>query len=300
MLIRMTMATLRSITLFFSLSLVARQTGVTSSESASAALFSDGECLSHEALDVFRTSPGGYEVADGRDMNGTTCSSLCSDFDLPYAGVIYRQYCLCASDQDFASLESGTTVTRIESQECDVNPNIRFYGKKKEDSRSSSSLSRRVQAKITASTEKAFVDENISFDIAITEPATGKLDGLESQVDFDDGTPLTLWSDKKRVDHIFRIPGRFMVKIHVRQAKQPDNLVAAASTIVSIGQRMDETEVNFTCRSLIEPGDGSGCNVTIYGGQDVTVEADFGDSSPPFVFNTSGKLDSISLHSLCM
>ena len=280
------MATLRSI-LVLLFALVARQTAVTSSESTSAASFSDGECLSHEALDVFRTSPGGYEVADGRDMNGTACSSLCSDFDLPYAGVIYRQYCLCASDQDFASLNPGIHVTRIESRECDVNPNIRFYGKKKED-RSGGSLSA-VQAKITASTERALVDENISFDITIVDPSSSKLEGIEFQVDFDDGSALMQWSDKKKVDHTFHVPGRFMVKIHVRQSKQPDVLVAGSSAIVSIGQKVDEMEVNFTCRQLIEPGDGSGCNITVYGGQDLGVEVDFGDGSPPFAFNTSGE-----------
>lgn len=263
---------------------------MTRSESASPASFSDGECLSHEALDVFRTSPGGYEVADGRDMNGTACSGLCSDFDLPYAGVIYRQYCLCASDQDFASLDPVRQVTRIDSRECDVNPNIRFYGRKKEgrSGGGDGSLSA-VQAKITASTETALVDEEISFDITIVDPSAGKLDGIETQVDFDDGSPISQWSDKKRVDHTFRLPGRFMVKIHVRQSKQPDVLVAGSSAIVSIGQKFDETEVNFTCHQLIEPGDAPGCNITVYGGQDMAVEVDFGDSTPPFAFNTSGE-----------
>lgn len=216
-------------------------------------------------------------------MNGTACSRLCSDFGLPFAGVIYRQYCLCASDQDFAALDPGRRVTKIDSQECDVTPNIRFYGPAKGD-RTAGSV---PEAKITASSERAAVDESVVFDVSVVE--SGKLDGLEYQVDFDDGSILSPWSDKKRVDHTFRIPGHFVVKVHVRQAKQPDRLIAGASTVVSIGQKFEESEVNFTCRQLIEPGDGSGCNITLYAGQDLLLDVDFGDGSEPFIFNASGE-----------
>ena len=255
-------------------------------------LFADGDCLSHEALDVFRTTPGGYEVTEGHSMNGTLCSSLCADFDFPFAGVIYRQYCLCATDQDFASLDAGRQVARIESHECDVNPNVRFYGSSSSRSRTGDSTggglsAQAVQVKIACGVESALVDETLVFDI--TSPSNSKLDGLEFQVDFDDGSPLTPWSDKRRLEHTFRIPSRFLVKMHVRSAKQPDTLITGASTVVSIGQKMDETEVDFACRQLIEPGDSPGCNVTLYAGQDVGVYVDFGDESEPFVFNTSGE-----------
>lgn len=225
-------------------------------------------------------------------MTGAACSRLCLDFEMPFAGVIYRQYCLCASQQDFA----GRRVTRIESQECDVNPNIRFFGPKKGDS-TTGTLSP-VQAKITASSDRAFLDETITFDVSVVEAESGKLEGLEFQVDFDDGSSVTQWSDKRRVEHTFRIPGHFVVKVHVRQSKKPDFLIAGSSTIVSIGQKLEDSEVNFTCRQLIEPGDESGCNITLYAGQDLGLEVDFGDGSDAFIFNASG--ESISRECACL
>ena len=85
------------------------------------------------------------------------------------------------------------------------------------------------------------------------------------------------------------MPGRYMVKIHVRESAEPDFHVGGFSTVVSIGQKIDESEVSFMCPELVEPGDSLACNITVYGGQDMNLQIDYGDDSGPIIFNTSGE-----------
>ena len=236
--------------------------------------FSNGDCLSHEALNVFRHSPGGYDAASPTvELDEKTCTTLCKEFDYSLAGVVNKRFCLCG-----ASWDPPAPITKVDGSLCDTEDGyVRFYR---------GMTNPPIEGlKITSSTTRANVDETISFEVAFDK------DGGEVEliIDFGDGTPPANWTDKTKAEHIFRLPGKYRVKVHARQPKFSDRLLAAASTMVAIIEKFEERDVDFGCFNLIEPGEPPGCNVTIFSGQDVSIEMNFGDESPALAFNTSGE-----------
>ena len=239
-------------------------------------VLSNGDCLSPEALNLFKFTPGGYEIADGTQMVTSQCANLCTSFSYKYSGIVRQTYCLCASDAD---IESNTQfIKQVEQQQCTKGGyGIQVF---------KSEIYQIQPMKLTVTPERLFIDETVTIDVSIG----GKGDSYELLVDFDDGSPLVQWSEKRKFDHIYRIPGKFSIKVHARQSKQAEKIVAGALAIVHVGNKVDENEISLNCHSLIEPGDNPGCNVTLLSGQDMTVELNCGNSSDSvLVFNATGK-----------
>lgn len=253
-----------------------QQSHRTASRGNNEVILSNGDCLAPEALNLFKFTPGGYEVSDGNQITPSVCANLCTTFSYRYSGIILKTYCLCASDEDIDS--NSHLVKQVDKDQCSKGA----YGIEvfKSDIPSLQSM------KLTATPEKVFIDESVTIDVSIGS----KGDSYELLVDFDDGSPLVQWSEKRKFDHIYRIPGKFLVKVHARQSKQSEKLVAGAMVTVHVGNKVDTNEISLNCHSLIEPGDNPGCNVTLFAGQDMTVELNFGNSSDSLlVFNATGK-----------
>jgi hypothetical protein len=247
----------------------------------------DGECYSAEVLDVFRTSSGGYDAS--MSMNGTTCSLLCQEFDFPLAGVVSNKYCLCGMTDDWDSREAANIGKKLDPKECHAeSSNVKIF-------KTSATPNQVIATKITPNSLKSFVDETVSFEVGVLDPSAAKmLDDLELSLDCGDGSPIirVTSENKKKVEHIYRVPGKYLVKLHAKTTEK-NLLVSGASILISIGQKFDDSEIAFDCLSLVEPGDNIGCNISAFGGQDLTVEINYGDGSDPFIFNTSGELTSI-------
>lgn len=255
----------------------------------SEATFNDGDCLSYEALNYFCHSPGGYEVAK---IDLKSCSSLCGDFEYPFAGLVGKKYCLCANDVPTASKsdtsdkkgsKGGQGIKIVDSSLCDSDESafVRF-------TKSTSFPGSINGLAITSSVPTAFIDDTVTFEVSTGSPTDGN---IEYRVDFSDGTPPSPWSEKTKYDHIFRLPGKYQVKVHARLAKgEKDGMAAAAASFqVGIVEKFEERDLDFECARLIEPGDPPGCNITVYSGQDVSLEVNWGDESEPFAFNSSGE-----------
>lgn len=245
-------------------------------DTSKSSIISNGDCLSPAALNLFKFSPGGYEVTDGSDMKSSECSNLCSPFEYKYSGVILQSYCLCASERDIK--ENSHLVEKIDSQSCSKGSNGILVSLT--ENRSLQSI------KLIVSPERTFIDEAISLDITL--PSKG--DTYEVLVDFDDGSSLSGWSDKRKFDHTYRIPGQFTIKVHARSTKSPDKLIAASMVNVLVGSKLDDNEISLNCHTLIEPGDNPMCNVTLYSGQDMTIEMNFSNSTESVqAFNVTGE-----------
>lgn len=241
----------------------------------------DGDCFSPEALDVLRTSSGGYDAS--MTMNGSSCSLLCQGFDFTLAGVVSNKYCLCGTTDDLDSKEGSNIVKKLDSKECNGDSvNVRMF-------KTSATPNQVIATKVTPNNMRTLVDETVFFEVGLVDPSQGKvLDDLEFFIDFGDRTPVIRVTDKKKVEHIYRIPGKYLVKLHAKTSDK-NILVSGSQVLISIGQKFEDSEVSFDCLPLVEPGDNTGCNISILGGQDLTVEINYGDGSDVFTFNTSGK-----------
>lgn len=246
-------------------------------------LAQDGECYSPEAVDVFRTSSGGYDAS--MTMNGTTCTLLCQEFQFTLAGVVSNKYCLCGITDDLESRESHDIVKKLDSKECGPDSfNVKIF-------KTTATPNKVIETKVTPSSLRTLVDETVSFEVSVLDASVSKmLDDLDLSLDFGDGTPVTRVTseNKKKVEHIYRVPGKYLVKLHAKIIDK-NLLVSGSSVLIAIGQKFDDSEISFECLPLVEPGDNVGCNISAFGGQDLTVEINYGDGSVPFVFNASGE-----------
>lgn len=238
---------------------------------AQSAALLDDDCLGHVALSVFRHSPGGYEL--GEPIDGKLCTTLCEDIAMPLAVISRQGACLCAPE-----LDPEVALSKVDAKLCEGDEGMyfKFYEGKKtapEDGLTIKALS-----------DSVYADEVIAFETNFEDLGSD----TQVQMDYGDGY-IGNWTDIKKHEHIFRLPGHYVVTVHAKQVGNTARRIAAASARVTIAEKFSENEVKFDCLSIIEPGDHPGCNATFHAGQDMTIEVNFGDGSDSLVFNSTGK-----------
>lgn len=266
---------------FANLTQVSVALSATTTLPSSSLSFQDGDCFGHEALTTFKISPGGYGL--GEPIDSKQCTSLCEDIAMPLAAIANKGYCLCA-----ASIDPQNGLKKVDSTRCEKNGDgiyLRAYNCNLDTLEEGLTIKGLV--------ENAYLDELVNFE---TNFDNSKLNDVQVQLDFGDGA-ISNWTDEKRHPHIFRLPGKYEIKVHAKHSG--GRRIRAASTRLAVVEKFQETEVKFDCYDIIEPGDKPGCNGTISAGQDMNITVNFGDESESLLFNSMGKLQ-LLLFAVCV
>lgn len=248
---------------------------------------SNGDCLDFDAFNYFRHSPGfGYDPDKGID--GFECSKLCSDSNMPHAGLVQNRYCLCARESSFEEIRG---IAKVTDELCTTTDYyVRYY--RGELKQKISGLS------VKPNKDSALISEEVFFELTATN------DNVEFSVDFGDGSDASEWSISSSLKHQYFMSGMFTVTVNARLANKPEEIALEVASI-RIQAEIQNENLQVHCPTVVEPFDNVDCNITLVSGTQMQMKMDFGDgyysnfTNLPGLFNHRHCLFNVLIESIC-
>lgn len=237
---------------------------------------SSGDCLDYHAFDYFRHSPSfGYDPDKGID--GAQCARLCSESNMPHAGLVMKRYCLCARDSEYPNIKS---IAKVADELCtNSDYYVRYFP---------GVIKKKIhKLSIRPSKDTALTVEDVYFELSVANT------NVEYSLDFGDGSDRTEWSVSSLIKHQYYISGLFTVTVYARLHDNPKE-VAREITTIKIHSEIQNENVQVDCPGVLEPYDNVDCNITMFTGTDLQMKMDFGDGYFTNLTNLPGKLISHS------
>ncbi|XP_023225224.1 uncharacterized protein LOC111626157 [Centruroides sculpturatus] len=221
----------------------------------------EGDCLNEASLDLFHSSPGGYDP--NKKLDPWNCKTRCGDLWLPYTGILQEKYCLCSKNKEVESMET------MDEEDCKKsNLAITYY----------KSI---VIVPITGLTIKASekrIKSSLPVDFTVNIE-TGE--NVEYTVTFGDGNFMSFTDDTSTFTHYFYHPGIFKVTVSAKPRGAPETYRVAASTVVTVISDISENGVTFLCPTVVKPKEIFACNLTVTTGVKMSLKQEYGDKTKP-------------------
>lgn len=233
--------------------------------------FNDGDCLDYRSFNHFRYSPNAnYDPNKG--INGSECARICSESNLPHAGLVSQKYCLCASPEDFQSIRS---IPKVSNHLCDEGDlYLRYF--RGEPIGQIDELTIALRKKIH------LVDDEVYFDLKSI--ANGP---IEYSIDFGDGNDRIEWNPARTYKHRYHLADKYLVQVQARLVEKP-NIRIKQTHQLRIHSKIRNDSVKVSCPKIAEPDDRIDCDITITIGTLMQMLIDFGDGYQSKMINLPG------------